>query len=394
MRVCMLVRNAFVRDARVLREAQTLAEAGHDVDVVATMEPGLPAREERDGFRVRRIEPVPRWMTRVVGRPVIATQTTPARSKPRRRPAALVGLRDRIVSARFGAVAASIDAQVFHAHDLNTLQAAHTAARYRNAWLVYDAHELYPELAGFSAAERKLWSAVEARLIGDADRVVTVSEGIAEELARRYGIEPPVVLLNCPTRPASPPDPARSPLSSIRGPGEMLVLYAGAMEPNRGLEALVEAASGARGWRLVMMGWGSLESSLHAPGVEFVAPVSPHEIVGAAAGADVGVIPYLPAGLNNTLSFPNKLFDYVHAGLAIAASDLPQIRRFIEREGAGVVFHPGDAAGIRAMLDELAADAPQLERMKSAAREASSRYDWTVERIKLIRLYADFPANA
>ncbi|MCA1834719.1 MAG: glycosyltransferase family 4 protein [Actinomycetota bacterium] len=388
MRIAMLLRNAFVRDARVLREAQALTRAGHDVEVIATMEPDLPRRESRDGFRIHRIDALPPSLTRLAGRPLIASQSVPA--KPSARPPALIALRDRIVSRRFARAASKVAADAFHAHDLNTLAAGVAAARTRGVPLVYDAHELYSELAGFSPAERRRWTAVEKALIGRASRVITVSDGIADELARRYGIERPLVLLNCPERPSRPIVPTESPLYKLRGPGEMLVLYAGAMEPNRGLEQLADASRNARGWRLVMMGWGKLEDELRrrSDRITFVEPVPPGEIVAAAAGADVGVIPYVPAGLNNTLSLPNKLFDYLHAGLAVAASDLPQIRRIVEAERAGVVFEPGNAGAIAQALDELAADRHGLARMKEASQEATARYEWGIEKQKLLDVYA------
>src|SRR5689334_18526282 len=70
-RVWMFVRNPCVHDARVLREAQTLAARGYRVRIVATQRPELPQREERDGFEILRVPVLPlhyrvlRWYRRL-----------------------------------------------------------------------------------------------------------------------------------------------------------------------------------------------------------------------------------------------------------------------------------------------------------------------------------------
>ena len=392
MRICMAVRNAMVRDARVLREAQALAGAGHDLTIIAMSEPGLPDSEERDGFRIRRIDPVPSWIRRIARRPAIQPQTGPGGGGvTSTRRGRLVVVRDRLVTSRMTRAMARVPADVYHAHDLNTLESAVAAAHDHHALLVFDAHELYPDMTGLSAVERGRWRAIEGRLIGRADRVITVSDSLAAEFASRYGIAPPLVLLNVPVRPPAPPDPSSSPLAGFRRPGEMLVLYSGGLTVHRGLESLVDAAERGHGWRLVMMAWGRLESDLRArgPGVAFVPPVSPDQVVAAASAADVGVIPFLPIGLNNTLALPNKLFEYVQAGLAVAASDLVELRRFVDGERAGVIFTPGDAASIASTLDSLAANPARVAEMRRRSARSAERFDWTIEKEKLLGLYAD-----
>src|SRR5919106_129791 len=71
MRVCMIVRNPCVRDARVLKEAKTLADAGHDLVIIAIEERGVPSHEERDGFRIHRVDALPKWTRRALTLPLI-----------------------------------------------------------------------------------------------------------------------------------------------------------------------------------------------------------------------------------------------------------------------------------------------------------------------------------
>ncbi|MGZ6494072.1 MAG: glycosyltransferase [Actinomycetota bacterium] len=386
----MLVRNACVRDARVRREASALAEDGHRVVVIATMEPGVAREEETDGFLIRRIDPVPVLIERLAGRP--ANPPSVGRdgrgSPPARRSATLYAIRDRLVTQQFRRAVRRTPADVYHAHDANTLEAAaHGAARHR-ATLVYDAHELYSELTGLIPRERARWRALERRLVGRARRVITVSDSLADELVDRYGIERPLVVMNIPEkRPLI--DPSRSPLAAVRAEGRLLVVYSGGISANRGLEALAQASARAHGWELVLLGWGPLRAELETlfPNVTFLDPVPVESLIEAVAGADVGVIPYVPVGLNNALSLPNKLFEYIHAGLAVAASDLVELRRFVDGRGVGLLFAPGDAASIAEVLDRFAADPTFLAEVRARARSAASDFSWDQEKQKLTGLY-------
>jgi glycosyltransferase involved in cell wall biosynthesis len=394
----MIVRNPSVRDPRVLKEARALAGAGHDVTIIATAERGVPDVEERDGFRIRRVEPVAHWVRRLARRPVIPTQTSEpavAAASPKKRSQLQAAVRDSMVARRLGAAALETPADVYHAHDLNTLAAGVRAARRHSARLVYDAHELYPELAGLGPRERARWDRLDRRLIRVPDVVIVPSESRADEFARRYGIERPRVVMNCP--PAGPaPDPAASPLASLRRPGESLLVYAGSYTGNRGLDNVVRAAGMVEAVRLVMVGFGSLETELRAIAererlgdrVVFHAPVAHDRVVALAAGADVGIAPYLPIGLNNVLAAPNKLFEYLHAGIAIAGSDLPDIRRVIDEHRVGALFDAADPSSIADAVRTLVGSPEELAAMRKRAREASKRYTWDSQVAVLLDAYA------
>ncbi|MBI4729066.1 MAG: glycosyltransferase [Acidobacteria bacterium] len=399
MRICMLVRNRFARDARVLREARSLSGAGHEVTVLALRGPGLPEREDLGGVRVLRAV-----ASGAFAGPTIRSETAvPAGggggpSRPARRalprPAALVWLRDRLISRRFARAASAIPADAYHAHDLNTLWAAWKAARARGARLVYDAHELYPELTGLGRGERARWARLERRLIGRADAVLAPSESRAAHLAGRYGIPVPLVVMNCPAA-GPPPDGSRGPLAALRRAGETLLVYAGGYTPNRGLENVVRAIGRAPGCRLAMLGWGPLEPVLRALAsapeigerVELLPAVAPDEVVASVAAADAGIVSYLPIGLNNALAAPNKIFEYLHAGLAVAGSDLPDIRRVVESHQVGVLFDAADPESISGAFRTLASDPARLVEMRARAAAAAPLYTWEGQERVLLDLY-------
>lgn len=391
----MLLRNLFVRDARVLREARELARAGHEVTVIALHAGDLPEREDRDGFRILRAVRAGRLAGPTIlgasGSGAAAPGTSGRRS---RRPAAAVWLRDALLDRGMTRAARSATADVYHAHDLTTLAAGARAAHANGARLVYDAHELYTELSGLGDGERERWRRLERRLIGQADAVVVPSPSRGDALVERYGIPQPAVVMNCPPR-GPLPDPTTSPLAGVRRGGELLLVYAGGFIAGRGLENLVAAAHMLPVTRLVMIGWGPVEPQLRAmagrPGVRdnvtFFGAVDPDEVVALAAGGDVGLAPYLPVGLNNVLAAPNKLFEYLHAGLAVAASDLPDIRRIVTEHQVGELFDAADPSSIAAAVRRLTAFPDRLRTTRAKASEAAERFTWEAQAAVLLELY-------
>jgi glycosyltransferase involved in cell wall biosynthesis len=210
----------------------------------------------------------------------------------------------------------------------------------------------------------------------------------------------PTVLLNCPVAQpsvngAGPPAGGGRRDETVWPLPEPIVLYQGGFAPHRGLPTLVRAAHELERGTIVLMGWGRLEDELRrlisaerlGERVKIVDPVPPDQVVASAAGASVGVIPYEPVGLNNTYTTPNKLFDYMAAGLPVVASRLPELTRFVEGGELGLTFTPGDPAALAAALNEILADPDRSRRMREQARGAGRRYTWERESTKLLALY-------
>lgn len=387
VRITMLLRNTFTRDARVLREARSLAAAGHEVTVLAIRLGDLPREEVLDGFRVLRAVEAKPWM----GPTILGTASSAAGgSSSRRRPSWAVILRDNAVMGAFHSALRGIRADVIHAHDLNVLPPAVKHAKRHGERVVYDAHELYPDLTGLTETERRRWRRTEARLITGADAVIAPTAARADLLATRYGIPTPTVIMNCPDPPTPGLDDTR--LERLRRPGELLAVYAGGFTPNRGLANLIRAAGSLEGVRLAMLGWGPLEAELRAVAapfgdrVEFVGPVDPDLVVATCSHADAGIVSYEPIGLNNQLAAPNKLFEYLHAGIAVAGSDLPDVRAILTQHDVGATFDAASTESIRGAL--MALRDGDLEGMRARARAAAPSYTWAAQAESLLDLYA------
>jgi glycosyltransferase involved in cell wall biosynthesis len=319
-RVVMFVFNDCTTDARVLREAESLAAAGHQVTIMARPRDVTATgveRERRAGFEIVRI-PLPqgwkRWWVllrypwrargwvrfRLVydlrrGPPgwgeaaaivlvgllalpwVIIRGSFYLLFKQLRRGAPaggdtldwLVRWRYSIVGWARAAAAAAPEADVYHGHDLSGLPGAIAgAARHPGSAVVYDSHEIYVEsgrIARLPRWVRSLLARRERGWIATAAALVTVNESLAEDLARRYRPRRVVVIRNCPAR-WTPPSPRPPLLRDAAGipPGAPIALYHGGFSAHRGMEELAEALlePGLERVHAAYLGYGSERANL------------------------------------------------------------------------------------------------------------------------------------
>lgn len=397
LRVVMFVTNGVVSDTRVVKEASSLAASGREVVVIGMREGGQAAEERSQGFTIRRASRDP--FRRAVSGPrppgLLARLLTPVTQM-----AGLLGYSVRALGS-----ALALEAAVYHAHDLVTLPVAWLAASLRRAALVYDAHELFTEIGRLDPFSRLLARVLERCLIGRADRVITVNDSIADELARRYGIARPAVVMNCPALDGAPPSDDRRAASGLRArvglpAGVPIVLYQGMFMPHRGLENLVRAVGSFARAHLVLMGWGPLGGSLQAQAsaegtadrVHVTEGVPLRDLLRFTAGADVGAIPYRNIGLNNYYTSPNKLFEYCAAGVPVVASRFPELVKVVEGFGAGRTFDPESPDEIAAAVNALVEDAEALARAREGAGRVAQRYNWENESKKLLDVYQSLGA--
>ena len=272
------------------------------------------------------------------------------------------------LTARARRVLREVNPAIVHAHDLTTLPAAWLVARRGGARLVYDAHELY---TGFDVDPPRLWlwaiSAIEGSLARRSDAVVTVSDSIAEELRRRHRLaRRPFVVLNCP--------PVTAGGSPAEHEGKLRVIYQAAVGPGRDLDDLAAIAS----LDGVEVSARVLGAGPPPEGVRRLQPVEQDELVGALEPFDVGLVIDRPVTENARLALPNKLFEYLMAGLAVVVPDAPAMASLVQTDNVGRVYGQGDLARV---ISELAVDRASTFELRCRARRAAvERYNAEAQR--------------
>lgn len=277
---------------------------------------------------------------------------------------------------------------VVHAHDTMVLPAAAIIAWCRKAYLVYDAHELESNKNGTTPVMAWATLVIERLVWSSVDLFVTVSPSIQNWYLRTFGAKPAVVVLNAPL---SAPHPVADRTDTLRTrfgiPAEAtLCVYVGYLGVGRSLEALIQVFSDPeRSSHLVIVGYGPLwdlcscaaASSSHLHLHEAV----PHDhLVSLIQEADVGVCLIENVSLSDYYCLPNKLFEYLAAGLAVLASDFPEMRRIVEQHQCGIVVGEG-ANAMRLAIRQL--EAKQLDRAAGIPNDLA----WTTQAEALTTAY-------
>jgi glycosyltransferase involved in cell wall biosynthesis len=420
-RVAMFVINDMRLDSRVRREAATLAGHGHDVTVYAVLSDATShlAVEQIDGYTIVRVP----MLMRPAGEPPAGGDARASTGVRRALAAAFVAtrpllggslhflanwqLRWRAWSRRV--VAQAQPADIWHAHDLNTLPLAIECADRFGGAVVYDSHEIFTEAGSTSqlpATMRAILRRLERGWARRATAVVTVNDSVADLLGTALERDDVIVVRNC----AAPPLEA-SPLRRLIGVGDhdRVVLYHGSVTVGRGLERLVAAFEDPRLERahLVIMGFGPLRPTLEelaarSPAsrrIHLLPPVPPAELTSWVAGADVAAMPIEPTTLNHRLSSPNKLFEAIAAGVPVVGPDFVEFRRIVT-DGPfgplGVLHADHDPGTIAAAIDALAAlpDEGLAAYRERCRQAAATRWNWDREKLGLVSLYAAIDTTA
>jgi len=296
---------------------------------------------------------------------------------------------------------------VLHCNDLDTLLVGVLAKRRYGCRLIYDAHEFYPysdpDIGWFDVA---FFRFVERTLIRQADAVVTVNPLLADAMRQEYGLPAVHSVANAEPWTSRRPQPAASRLRQLAG-GRIAFLFQGRFAPGRGIEEIIaewQAVDGERA-ALFLRGPENLwqrQALALAEGLDlldrsiyFLDPVAEDDLVPAAAEADVGVIPYRPLIVNDRLCCPNKLSQYLHAGLMVIANDLPFVRAILREAGAGLFYDSATRGTFSRAVRQVLDDPELLPRAcANAARFARDRFNWQTEGENLYALYEPHPPIA
>ena len=435
----MFVLNPCTNDARVLKEADTLGRAGYDVKIIAIVSKDVSNfMEKKENFTIYRVKlttlhmkhvlnEVKKGIKNIIIRIILRFRRALKANHEEKR----TGLKKSIncvypfsssekiirhpvktILQKFyrtiaylsywikaKRLAVSFKADVYHAHDLTTLLPAYWAAKKIGSKVVYDSHELYSErntMLKESVFSKWLIKKFESFLIRRVNTVITVNQSIASELSKLYDVPVPFTVMNCPPYQESIRNNLLREKLQLNG-NIKIILYLGAITFNRGLEESISAMKEVNDSCLVLLGYGkpeyilSLKEIAASLSVEnkvyFIPPVPYEEVVMYASSADIGLVPIKNVCKSYYYCSPNKLFESMMAGLPVAASDLPELRRVIEETKCGYLFNSSDPSLIASAINNIIYNEGTSEEMRQNALQHARKYSWENEKGKLLSIY-------
>ncbi len=355
LRAVICSQSNFATDYRIEKMRQTLTDCGFDVSLLGRAHP----REERVGGAAVN------YMRLLFWRGPLFYAELNLRLAMR----LLAGGADLIVSI-----------------DLDTLAGCMIASRLRSSRLMFDSHELFPEVPEIAGKPlvKKVWQAVQdfcVPRLRPTDVAVTVCQSIADIFYHRYGRRF-LVVRNAPLAGRALP-------SAEGGPSArpFTILYQGAVNVGRGVEEIIGALPSLPLCHFTVVGDGDVlpgaKALARALGVEdrvsFVGRVPFERLPPFMAGADIGVVIMKDLSLNQRYALPNRLFDFIQAGLPIIANRLPEMEKIVDGEDVGMCVDEVSAESVAKAIESVMSRPDDVARWRRNMRMLAPKLTWQNE---------------
>ena len=362
-KVCILTSVHPVFDTRIFyKEAKTLVKAGYDITLIAQHNKD----EIVDGIRI-----VPL-------------------SKPRNRLERMT----KTVYILFN-IALREKPTICHFHDPELIPIG-VILKLLGKKVIYDVHEDYGKQNLYKTyipvAIRKpvarLVSFIEKSASKFFDRIIVATDDILKNFITHKGS---VAIRNFPVLTNFGGTQKKRRSNQMFAP-----IYIGALAETRGITQIVEATEYLESIKLILGGNFSPESYEKEvkclkgfQKVEYLGYIKHTKIPEYLAQADVGIVCFHPVP-NHINSMPNKLFEYMCAGIPVVASDFPLWKKIIEGDKCGICVNPLDPREIAEAIEYLMEYPDEAQKMGANGREAIlQKYNWENESKKLLKVYEE-----
>jgi glycosyltransferase involved in cell wall biosynthesis len=283
---------------------------------------------------------------------------------------------------------------VLVANDLDTLLPNTIISRWKNTPLVYDSHEYYtgvPELEGRPRVQ-KIWKRIERCCIPKLKFCITVNQSIANLYKEEYGVDFKVVR-NVPVINSI----QHKTLAELGLPADkkIIILQGAGININRGAEELLQSMQYLEGYLLLIIGGGDVFEKLKTMRVDLglqekvlIMDKMPRDkMLSYTAAAHLGATLDKPLSTNYLLSLPNKIFDYVMAGIPVLSSDLIELKAIIEKYDIGVVTPSHNPEDIATAIQNVLRNEEMYSRLKANTAKALTELNWENEKKVLVDIY-------
>ena len=289
-------------------------------------------------------------------------------------------------------------ADILVSNDLDTLPANFLAAKLKKIPLIYDSHEYFtgvPELLNRPKVQR-IWKKIERYCLPKVDYAITVNESIAKLFKEEYNKEFNVIR-NVPLISKlflSDRESLRRELGLPQSK-KTIILQGAGINIDRGAEELVTAMSYLPDYLLLIVGGGDVIGDLRKivgdnnleDRVWFIAK-QPIEILRKyTAASNLGITLDKANNINYKLSLPNKLFDYIHAGIPVLSSDLPELKNIVVGYDIGKISPDHNPLNISKLIDEMLSSDEQIKKWEENTAIAAKDLNWDKEKENLLSIF-------
>ena len=283
-------------------------------------------------------------------------------------------------------------ADVLLANDLDALAANYLASKIKRTELVYDSHEYFtevPELIGRPRIKH-IWEWLESKMLPNLKHCYTVCHSIATVYNEKYGV-PFQVVRNIPTS-------KNTVQLKEKENQQKIILYQGAVNIGRGLEQAIKAMHFIEGAQIVIAGDGDIKEQLEElvrtekleDKVRFTGRLTIEELAKLTPTADLGLSIEEDLGLNYRFALPNKLFDYIRAGVPVLISDLPEMKAIVEKYDIGAINNSYDPKDLANAINEALNNSDKRKTWKTNLIQASKELTWENEAEVLKGIFTEF----
>ncbi len=280
------------------------------------------------------------------------------------------------------------------ANDLDTLMPNYIASRLLSRRLIYDSHEYYtgvPELDG-RLVVRGVWRAIERWILPKLETTFTVNHSIAKLYKQEYGVSMGVVR-NIPD--AKEPVQFKTRADLGWPVDSRVILFQGSgINVDRGGEEALQAMQYVKGAVLYFIGGGDVIGKLKQMSqslkletkVRFIDRVPPDQLFQYTLNADLGLSLDKGTNINYRYSLPNKLFDYIHAGVPVLVSDLPEVAAIVREYNVGLVSDSHEPEALGKLITEML-NSDKRAQWHENLKRAALQLNWAIEKQKLLNIF-------
>jgi len=287
-------------------------------------------------------------------------------------------------------------ADVYWSNDLDTLLANYMASKWKKKKLIFDSHEYFtevPELVNRPSVQR-IWKRLEQRILPKLKNVLTVSQSIANLYQKEYGIKVKL-LRNVPELQKTAFEVENLSFDSAQDDNKKVIIYQGAINVNRGIEFMVKAMHFLDNHVLYLIGKGDVSDKIAQlirtekleTKVKMLGEIPYEKLYGYTIQADLGLSLEEDKGLNYRFALPNKLFNYIHAGVPVLVSNLPEMENLVNQYQVGETIATHEPQQIAKKIEELLNNKTLLTSYQENCKKAAQELNWEKEKQVISTLF-------